>query len=223
MCLDVVVYSSLSSEARLSKFCRSHCTNIREEAKTNIWVSEVDYRLQQIFERVAKEFEETDVEAKQLENEFERTKESLEPPQSIQMIQRMFAASDQRREAGVVLLMTAAALLEQVINDYAHTFLEPELYDEHLGKVRIITKWILLPLLCQGKQIREDDPAIKSLGELIRARNDIIHRKRKEMYSNPVRAMGKTSSEGKRFLSACRHATGTVGALLKILDSPPSR
>jgi hypothetical protein len=116
--------------------------------------------------------------------------------------------------------MTAAALLEQVINDYAHTFSEPELFDEHLGKVRTITKWILLPLLCQNKQIREDDPAINSLCELIRARNDIVHQKRKEMYSDPVSAMDKTSSEGKRFLSACRKAATTVEALLKILESP---
>lgn len=182
--------------------------------------TEVDYRLRQIFERATKKFDEADLAAKQLASEFERIKGSLDPHHSVQMIQRMFAASDQRREAGVVVLMTAAALLEQIINDYAHTFLEPELYEEHLGKVRIITKWILLPLLCQNTQVREDDPAIKSLRELIRARNDIVHRRRKEMYSNPAKAIDKTSYEGKRFLSACRKARATVDALLKILKSP---
>lgn len=185
--------------------------------------TEVDYRLREIFERAAKAFEEADVAAKQLGADFERTKGSLDPHDSVRMMQRMSAASDQRKEAGVVLLMAAAALLEQVINDYAHTFLEPELYEEHLGRVRIITKWILLPLLCQNKQIREDDPAINSLRQLILARNHIVHRKRKEMYSDPVKAIDKSSSEGKRFLSACRKAPGTVDALLKILKSLPAQ
>ena len=124
-------------------------------------------------------------------------------------------------EAGVVLLMTAAALLEQIINDYAHTFLDPESYEEHIGNARIVTKWVLLPKLCQNKEIQDDEPAINSLRELVKARNAIVHRKRKEMYLNPIKASNQTSAEIARFLSACRKAESTVDALKKVLTCPP--
>jgi len=131
------------------------------------------------------------------------------------------SALERRTETGVVLLMTAAALLEQIINDYAFTFLGPDSYEEHLGNLRIVTKWLLLPRLCQNKEIKEDDPAINNFRELIKARNAIVHHKRIETYPDLRKGSDKVSTQIARFLSACRKATSTVDALIKILESPP--
>ena len=119
--------------------------------------------------------------------------------------------------------MTAAAFLEQIINDYAYTFLDSDSYEEHLGNVRTVTKWLLLPRLCQNKEIKEDDPAINAFRELIRARNAIVHHKRRDITvtASPRQVQGKVRTELARFLSACRNATSTVDALVKILESPP--
>ncbi len=45
-------------------------------------------------------------------------------------------------EAGVVLIMAAGAFLEQIINDYAYTFLDVNSYEDHLGNLRTVVKWL---------------------------------------------------------------------------------
>jgi hypothetical protein len=107
--------------------------------------------------------------------------------------------------------------LEQIINDYAYTFFDAESFEEHLGNVRTVTKWILLPRLCQNKEIKEDDSAINDFRELVKARNAVVHHKRKELN---LAASNKVSSEIARFLAACRKSESTVNALVKILTSP---
>lgn len=183
--------------------------------------SQVDYRLGNIFKRAAKEFEEADAADKAVEDEYQRAKGTLNPLESIRMPERMFAASGRRMEAGVVLLMAAAAFLEQNINDYAHTFLDADWYAEHLDNLRTVTKWILLPHLCQRKEVSENDPVINALREFIKARNAVVHHKRRDFYLDLHKASNRTSTESARFLSACRKAESTVDALIKILTSPP--
>lgn len=124
-------------------------------------------------------------------------------------------------EAGVVLIMAAGAWLEQIINDYAHTFLDADWYEEHLDNLRTVTKWILLPHLCQKKEISEDDPAINGLREFIKARNAVVHHKRRDLYLNPHKASKQTSTESSRFWLACKNAESTVDGLIEILTSPP--
>lgn len=207
----------LADEITYEKIARK----LARRRKPTFGHAEVDYRLREIFERTANKFQEADAADKQLESEYEGTKATLDSNRSVWMIQKMFATSNQRKEVGVVLVVIAQALLEQIINDYAHTFLEPESCEKHLGKVSIVAKWVFLPYICQNKKIQENDPAINSLRELSQARNAIVHRKRKEMYSDPAKAIDDISSEGARFLSACRKATATVDTLVKILESVP--
>lgn len=181
----------------------------------------MDYRLVAVFKRAVKEFEDADAVHQRAEEEYDRVKDHQDPTESVKVMPRLFSAVERRIETGVVLLMSATAYLEQVINDYAHTFLDPEAYDEHLDNLRTITKWLLLPRLCQNKEIKEDDPAIHSLCELIKARNAVVHHRRKEMYLNVQKAANQVSTESERFLAASRKAASTVDALLKILTSPP--
>ena len=141
-----------------------------------------------------------------------------------QFLQQSWIAKDLKMEAGVLLLMTAAALLEEIIYSYAVTFFDADSYEQHLGNVRTVSKWLLLPRLCQGKEIDEDHPAINALKELVLARNAVIHPKRQDMGLNIEKADKKVKKEVARFFSACRNARKTVDALVKLLnDSAPSK
>jgi len=111
----------------------------------------------------------------------------------------------------------AGSLLEQVIYDYATTFLDEDWYEDNLGNLRIVTKYIVLPHLCQNKDVPPDDPAINSLIEFVKARNAVVHPKRK-MFS--VAAHKRTETEVARFLQACRNVANTVTKLIKLLESP---
>jgi hypothetical protein len=179
--------------------------------------SQVDYRLGNIFRRVVKEFREADAAREKIDREYE-SKEEME---SIKTLPELFLSQERRMEIGVILLMTAGAFLEQIINDYANTFLDSDSYEEHLGNLRNVTKWILLPRLCQNKEISEDDPAINDFREFVKARNAILHHKRRDFYLNLHQASNQTSTESARYLSACRKAELTVDGLIKILTSPP--
>jgi hypothetical protein len=179
--------------------------------------SQVDYRLGNIFKRAVKEFQEADAAREKIDKEYENAKEM----ESIKTLPQLFSLQERRMEVGVVLLMTAGAFLEQIINDYANTFLDSDSYEEHLGNLRSVTKWILLPRLCQNKEISEDDPVINDFREFIKARNAIVHHKRRDFYLNLHKASNQTTTESARFLSACRKAESTVDGLIKILTSPP--
>jgi hypothetical protein len=181
-----------------------------KKAKPRVGYSEAGYRLGAIFRSAVKEFEEADTAREKIEKEYKRRNQATE------LIPQFFAAQERRMEAGVVLLMTTAALLEQMIFSYATTYLDSDSYEEHLDKTQILTKWILLPRICENKEISDDNAAINNLRELLKARNAVVHPKRKELGSK------KVTSEVARFLSACRKAETTVDALAKILKSPLS-
>lgn len=176
---------------------------------------QVDYRLGNIFKRAFKEFQEADAARERIELDYKTKNEPVE------LLPQFFSSQERRTEAGVVLLMAAAAFLEQILNDYAYTFLDADSFEEHLGNLRSVTKWVLLPRLCQNKDISEDDPAINDFREFVKARNAVVHHKRQDFYLNLHKASNKTSSESTRFLTACRKAEHTVEALVSVLTSPP--
>lgn len=178
---------------------------------------QVEYRLGNIFQRAVKEFKEAAAHDETIVKEYERKKGD----NSVVLLPQLFSARERKMEAGVVLIMAAGAFLEQIINDYAYTFLDADSYEEHLGNLRTVTKWILVPRLCQNKEISEDDPAINALREFVKSRNAIVHHKRKDIDLGLQRVQKQTSTESARFWSACEKAQTTVDDLIKILTSPP--
>ncbi len=176
---------------------------------------QVDYRLGSIFKRAIKEFQEADAAREKIEQEYEGKNKPAE------LLPKLFSLQERRMETGVVLLMAAGAFLEQTINDYAYTFLDADSFEEHLGNLRTVTKWMLSPRLCQNKEISDDDPAINNLRQFIKARNAVVHHKRKDFYLNLHQASNRTSTESARFWLACRNAESTVDGLINILTSQP--
>jgi hypothetical protein len=198
--------------------------------------SQVNYRLGNIFKRVIKEFHEADGEREKIDDEYENKVREADAArektdvghenikkqiESANLLPELFSLQERRMEIGVILLMTAGAFLEQIINDYANTFLDSDSYEEHLDNLRSVSKWIVLPRLCQNKEISEDDPAIKDFREFVKARNAIVHHKRRDFDLNLHKTSNQTSIESARFLSACRKAESTVDGLIKILTSQP--
>ena len=179
--------------------------------------SQVDYRLGNIFKRAVKEFREAESLEEKTANEYDRKKNDG----SVDLLPQVFSTRECKMEKAVVLMMTAGAFLEQIINDYAHTFLDSDSYEEHLDNLRTVTKWLLLPRLCQNKEIPENDPTINALRELVKARNAVVHHKRRDWYLDLDKASKKTSTESARFWLACKKAESTVADLIKILESPP--
>lgn len=177
--------------------------------------AQVEYRLDIVFKRAIKGFQETEAARVKIEKEYDA---QYNPPR---LLPQLVSTREREMESGVMLIMATGAWLEQVINDYAHTFLDADWYEEHLDNLRTLSKWTLLPYVCQKKEISEDDPAINALREFIKARNAIVHHKRRDWYLDLHKACKQTSSESARFWSACKNAGSMVNDLIELLTSPP--
>ncbi|MEI6083968.1 MAG: hypothetical protein WCS70_06670 [Verrucomicrobiota bacterium] len=169
----------------------------------------MNYPLAEIFQRAFKEFQQLNIEVTSLEHEYVRNK-------NWRIAERIFQIVPKRTEAGVVTLFSAMAWLEKTLHDYAICYLDPDSYDEHFGNARALTRWLLVPRICQNKIIEEDNSAINDLRELIHARNSVVHPKRQIM-NDTSGAHQRVDKEAKRFLSACRKAGPTVSNLRQLL------
>jgi hypothetical protein len=174
---------------------------------------DIDYGLSRLFERGVHEFTRANEEVKKLESVYAKDDSQTS------LIPALFEATSRMRESGAMLLISAVAHLEQSLYAYAVTYLDPESYEEHLGRASLISRWILTPRICANAIIEESNPAINNLRELITARNSIIHPKRQLMYDLGIAAR-RTDKEGRRFISACRKAEKTVSDALLLLSSP---
>jgi hypothetical protein len=181
-----------------------------KKARPTLGYSEAEYLLPHLLERLAKEFEEADAEMKLVDRMFKQDRDSVP-------VGAVFRARDRRIQTGVMLLLVASARLEQVIYRYATAFLDAEWFEEHLGRNQLLTKWLLLPRFCEGKEINEDHPAINELKSLIKARNAVAHPKRYDMLTAKGGFQDKTAKEVDRFLHACRKAKSTVADLIQLL------
>ncbi|NJK93488.1 MAG: hypothetical protein HC904_17740 [Blastochloris sp.] len=170
---------------------------------------EINYGLSMIFSNSVIEFRKTDDETKRIETEYKKN-------QKINLAQSLIQLSEKRNEKGVMLIISAVALLEQKLYNYAISYLNPDSYEEHFERLRLHTKWLLVPRLCQNKIITETDPAITHLKELITARNAVIHPKRQVMY-DVVTTNRRLDKEVRRFIAACRGADKTVTDVINLL------
>ena len=170
--------------------------------------SEVNYFLDHIYRKALHRFKSADTAHQLLEREYDKTK-------TPELMPKMFAAMQESQESGVALLWAASSLLEYCLYKYAITKIHPKAWEDHLDNIRTVSKWIVIPQLCQGKNVPEDCPAINGLKELVKARNSVVHPRVKLITDD---GFPNTDKEGVRFKSACRNVEATVTALLEVLN-----
>lgn len=135
----------------------------------------------------------------------------------MQLFHQMFQVGHARIEAGVVTLLAATSLLEQVLYEFACRYMHSESYEFHLDRLKLETRWILLPKLCAGIVVAEDAPEINDLRQLIKARNVIVHPKVQFMRADSDK-MPNVDKELARFHIACKNARRTVDSLFAVLN-----
>jgi len=182
-----------------------------KKAKNSFGHCEYNYRLDSIFLRSIEEFSKADVEVIRLDGEYSKN-------HNASLIPKMFAASETRTEAGVVALMAASSWLEQSLYSYAVRFLDVESYEDHIGSLRVLSRWLLVPKLCENKDIDDDSEAMNALREMVHARNAVIHPKRQIMSDVGV-SRRRVSKESARFLAVCRKLERTVASLRALISS----
>ena len=89
-----------------------------------------------------------------------------------------YMAQDERLTVcGIQTIVFSAMALEAAAFDFAAIQLGDEMAKEHLDKLDLLAKWVIVPQLVCGRSLRTDGPALNDVRALIKARNRLVHHK----------------------------------------------
>lgn len=82
---------------------------------------------------------------------------------------------DRLRQAGIQTIVFAAMCAEAAVFDLAAIHLGDGYAEQHLDKLDLVSKWVVVPQLICGKSIRLNGSAANSLRAMVKARNFLVH------------------------------------------------
>lgn len=151
------------------------------------------------------------------EIEIEKYRGSDQEKHIIEM--NVSAAYSKRERAVVISIIFAAMCLEAFIYDYGAKQLSGSFVRDHIDKLEISSKLVLLTELVTGKRFPTDSQAYEGLKKLVRDRNRLVHFKSKEFKSNELQKLEKWHEDmNKELRKAMYNAYETVIAVMKELD-----
>lgn len=80
-------------------------------------------------------------------------------------------------KAAIECIVFSALSLEAQIYDFAARYFGDSYAAQHLDKLDLVSKWLVVPRLVTGKEIKKDGAAFGHLRELVRIRNSLVHYK----------------------------------------------
>lgn len=103
--------------------------------------------------------------------------------------------------AGVKAVIFAALCIEAEINDLAGWQLGDKYFKDHLDGLDIVSKWIVIPRLLSGRELKKSGLAFSSLKKLVRTRNRLTHNKSKNFFPGEIDeiAFQKIEKESEEF------------------------
>ena len=179
------------------------------KAPPSLGYHEVDYQFLAILRKSHAAF----LQARQRESELAKA-----PAVAPAATQQLFHATADTKQQGVISVIMAVSYLEATIHNYGTHFIHFKTYEEHLDCLGLVSKWMVVPMLAQGIEIKEDSRELNELKELVKARNCIIHSKIKWMTDDGLKNMND-EKEIRRFRKAAEKALGTVTGLIQIIEA----
>lgn len=180
-----------------------------KKAPRSVGYQQANYQLLDILREAHAEYIKTNAQAEQIDKDKEA---------GAKRIPKLFEARHRAIRNGVISVTMATSYLESAIYHYGTHFLHFKSFDNYIGSLSIVAKWLVVPRLCQGIEINEDSSEINDLKELVKARNCIIHSKIKWMTAdNPFPK--DLDTELARFDKAAFKCIDTVDSLIGILKA----
>ncbi|GIU53809.1 hypothetical protein [Shewanella sp. KT0246] len=122
-------------------------------------------------------------------------------------------------QAAIKSVVFSAMCVEASINNYAGGQLGDKYFEQHLGSLDVVSKWVVIPRLICGKSIDKSGPAFSALKILISSRNSLIHNKSYEMnLSNPESMIQKMEKRNKDFYAGFHNALKALYLLSMEMD-----
>lgn len=127
---------------------------------------------------------------KVIDDKFEKTRHVTEDEDSI--FGELNSEIDKRTR---VVIIFCALAVEAFINDYAIDHLSRSYFDNHLDKLDLLSKWVLIPRIVTGSQLEKGNKPIQDLDWLIKHRNKLVHFKSQFVEVDNLKFYNKEEAE----------------------------
>lgn len=134
--------------------------------------------------------------------------------------EKLSEAYSKRERAVIVSVIFAALCLEAFIYDYGADHRTGNYVKNHIDKLDVPSKLVVLTELVTGKPFPTDSQAYGHLKKLIKDRNYLVHFKSKEFSSSDFKGREQWHEDMQsRLLRMMYNATATVTEVMKEIDS----
>lgn len=140
----------------------------------------------------------------------EEIAEILESEESKRLMMLPFHA----RMYGIQTILNCAFCLESFINDYGSAKFGNSYFKDHLDKLDVKSKWLVIPQLATNNSIKKGGNGYQHLEKLVKIRNRLVHSKSKNIVVE-----GLKESEGlKEMMSSIAEAYYCFNGVKILLD-----
>jgi hypothetical protein len=142
----------------------------------------------------------------------QRIKNSGKRPYEDEVILWIAQTNDAIGRLALIVIMFSALSLEAYINYYGITRLSKGYFENHLDRLDVFSKWIIIPRVVTGKQLDAGSKALQDLAWLITTRNRFVH------YKSRVVEVEDTKETDFLWYSDAEKAITTVSDVLRDLQ-----
>jgi hypothetical protein len=129
-----------------------------------------------------------------------------------------------REQAAVIVITFAGMCLEAFFYDYAATHLGDTYAKEHLDKLDLKSKLLIVPRLVCGKEVDKSAHVYQKVQQLVTDRNYLIHFKSKGFEVSEMHEASEFHDEmNERFRNAMTNGIEAIELVMKELDKLHSR
>ena len=122
--------------------------------------------------------------------------------------------------AGLQVIVFSAMCFESAIYEYAADHLGDSYVQEHLDKLDILSKWVVVPRLVAGYEIRKDRAPYGALKALIAARNRLVHSKSEPIKFDKIEGqLERMHAEAEKHTAAIHNAYRALLLMSMELDA----
>jgi hypothetical protein len=153
--------------------------------------------------------------------EYEREISLILAGESESLISKKLKVFNPQREmakcaANVVIF--AAFSLEAWIYEYTVKKLSKSFFDNHIDKLRPVSKWVIVTRLVTGRDFPTDSQAFEHLKSLYKARNDLVHPKPSTQPEDTEESLEKEEKEREQLIKNAHEAYQTCKEVILELD-----
>ena len=154
-----------------------------------------------------------------IEKEIEKYRKTSKDPYVRETHEKIADAYSRRERAVVIPIVFGAMCLEAFIYDYGANHISEKYMKEHLDKLSIPSKFLIVSRLVTGKQFPTDSQAYKGLVKLKKDRNSLVHFKSRHFSNSQVTELEEWHlNKNTELKAAMYNAYNTVPKVMDELD-----